>query len=69
MLPRSVWLARTSTGPSVPPTATTTVAITLRVCLAGDKSAAKALMSSAGVPVVPGYHGEDQSEGRLQVGS
>ncbi|GAB4816461.1 hypothetical protein N2152v2_003507 [Parachlorella kessleri] len=32
----------------------------------GDKSAAKALMSSAGVPVVPGYHGEDQAEGRLQ---
>ena len=27
----------------------------------GSKSAAKALMQSSGVPVVPGYHGEDQS--------
>ena len=27
----------------------------------GSKSAAKALMESSGVPVVPGYHGEDQS--------
>ena len=26
----------------------------------GDKSAAKALMARAGVPLVPGYHGEDQ---------
>lgn len=34
---------------------------------AGDKSEAKALMSGAGVPVVPGYHGEEQSEGWLQV--
>lgn len=32
----------------------------------GDKSEAKALMSGAGVPVVPGYHGEEQSEGWLQ---
>jgi len=31
----------------------------------GDKAAAKALMEKAGVPVVPGYHGEDQSEARL----
>src|ERR1700676_1872423 len=31
----------------------------------GDKAAAKALMEKAGVPVVPGYHGADQSEGRL----
>jgi 3-methylcrotonyl-CoA carboxylase alpha subunit len=29
--------------------------------LMGSKSAAKALMQSAGVPVVPGYHGDDQS--------
>ncbi|WP_374445181.1 acetyl-CoA carboxylase biotin carboxylase subunit [Stella sp.] len=27
----------------------------------GSKSAAKALMEQAGVPVVPGYHGQDQS--------
>jgi 3-methylcrotonyl-CoA carboxylase alpha subunit len=27
----------------------------------GDKSAAKALMEKSGVPVVPGYHGADQS--------
>ena len=27
----------------------------------GSKSAAKALMEQAGVPLVPGYHGEDQS--------
>jgi len=26
----------------------------------GDKAAAKALMEKAGVPLVPGYHGEDQ---------
>lgn len=32
----------------------------------GDKSAAKELMTSAGVPVVPGYHGEDQSLERLE---
>ncbi|HKF72893.1 MAG TPA: biotin carboxylase N-terminal domain-containing protein, partial [Stellaceae bacterium] len=31
----------------------------------GDKAAAKALMEKSGVPVVPGYHGEDQSEARL----
>jgi len=31
----------------------------------GDKAAAKTLMERAGVPVVPGYHGEDQSEARL----
>jgi 3-methylcrotonyl-CoA carboxylase alpha subunit len=31
----------------------------------GDKAAAKALMEKAGVPVVPGYHGADQSEARL----
>jgi len=31
----------------------------------GDKAAAKALMEKAGVPVVPGYHGEDQGEPRL----
>ncbi|PRY91224.1 acetyl/propionyl/methylcrotonyl-CoA carboxylase subunit alpha [Donghicola tyrosinivorans] len=31
----------------------------------GLKDAAKALMAEAGVPVVPGYHGADQSEARL----
>jgi 3-methylcrotonyl-CoA carboxylase alpha subunit len=31
----------------------------------GLKDAAKALMAQAGVPVVPGYMGEDQSPGRL----
>ncbi|MFN6985584.1 MAG: biotin carboxylase N-terminal domain-containing protein, partial [Rhizobium oryzihabitans] len=31
----------------------------------GGKSEAKALMAQAGVPVVPGYHGEDQTEERL----
>src|SRR5262249_60043560 len=31
----------------------------------GDKAAAKAPMEKSGVPVVPGYHGEDQSEARL----
>ena len=35
--------------------------------LMGSKSAAKALMESAGVPVVPGYHGEDQSLQTLQL--
>lgn len=32
----------------------------------GSKDAAKQLMEKAGVPVVPGYHGEDQSPERLQ---
>jgi len=31
----------------------------------GSKSAAKAIMAEAGVPVVPGYHGEDQNDARL----
>ncbi len=31
----------------------------------GSKSAAKRLMEDAGVPLVPGYHGEDQSEDLL----
>ncbi|MBV0911420.1 acetyl/propionyl/methylcrotonyl-CoA carboxylase subunit alpha [Anianabacter salinae] len=31
----------------------------------GLKDAAKALMQEAGVPVVPGYHGDDQSDARL----
>ncbi len=31
----------------------------------GGKSAAKALLGAAGVPLVPGYHGDDQSDGRL----
>jgi 3-methylcrotonyl-CoA carboxylase alpha subunit len=35
--------------------------------LMGSKSAAKALMESSGVPVVPGYHGEDQSNATLQA--
>ncbi len=31
----------------------------------GSKSESKALMQRAGVPVVPGYHGEDQGDARL----
>ena len=31
----------------------------------GSKAGAKALMAKAGVPLVPGYHGEDQSDARL----
>lgn len=31
----------------------------------GSKSAAKAMMAAAGVPVVPGYHGDDQGQERL----
>jgi 3-methylcrotonyl-CoA carboxylase alpha subunit len=31
----------------------------------GSKSAAKAMMAAAGVPVVPGYHGDEQSPERL----
>jgi 3-methylcrotonyl-CoA carboxylase alpha subunit len=31
----------------------------------GGKSEAKALMAQAGVPVVPGYHGEDQADKKL----
>ncbi len=33
----------------------------------GSKSAAKALMASAAVPLVPGYHGDDQDAGLLQA--
>ena len=33
----------------------------------GSKSAAKQIMSAAGVPLVPGYHEEDQSPKRLQL--
>jgi len=32
----------------------------------GDKAAAKRLMEKAGVPLVPGYHGENQDAGFLQ---
>jgi 3-methylcrotonyl-CoA carboxylase alpha subunit len=32
----------------------------------GDKAAAKRLMEKAGVPLVPGYHGEDQDAARLE---
>jgi 3-methylcrotonyl-CoA carboxylase alpha subunit len=31
----------------------------------GSKAEAKALMAKAGVPLVPGYHGEEQSDARL----
>ena len=31
----------------------------------GSKAAAKTLAASAGAPILPGYHGEDQSEARL----
>src|SRR5882724_11907638 len=31
----------------------------------GSKSAAKALMQEHGVPIVPGYHGDDQSAAHL----
>lgn len=31
----------------------------------GDKAGAKALMAAAGLPLMPGYHGEDQSEATL----
>ena len=33
----------------------------------GSKSAAKSLMEGAGVPLVPGYHGEDQDPAALQA--
>ena len=33
----------------------------------GDKAAAKAIMHAAGVPCVPGYYGDDQSDRRLAV--
>ncbi|WP_137181421.1 acetyl-CoA carboxylase biotin carboxylase subunit [Roseomonas sp. AR75] len=32
----------------------------------GSKAAAKALMEQAGVPLVPGYHGDDQSDATLR---
>ena len=33
----------------------------------GDKSAAKARMANAGVPLVPGYHGDDQNDSLLRA--
>lgn len=33
----------------------------------GSKSAAKQLMESIGIPLIPGYHGDDQSEARLVI--
>ncbi|MEM1439208.1 MAG: biotin carboxylase N-terminal domain-containing protein [Pseudomonadota bacterium] len=33
----------------------------------GSKSAAKAIMAKAGVPMLPGYHGDDQSDDRLRA--
>jgi 3-methylcrotonyl-CoA carboxylase alpha subunit len=33
----------------------------------GSKAAAKALMARSGVPLVPGYHGEDQSDATLRA--
>ncbi|MCL7928783.1 acetyl/propionyl/methylcrotonyl-CoA carboxylase subunit alpha [Halomonas llamarensis] len=33
----------------------------------GDKSAAKERMHNAGVPLVPGYHGDDQDDGLLRA--
>ena len=33
----------------------------------GSKSAAKSIMSKAGVPIVPGYHGTDQSLERIRL--
>jgi 3-methylcrotonyl-CoA carboxylase alpha subunit len=33
----------------------------------GSKAAAKALMEKAGVPLVPGYHGDDQSDATLRA--
>ena len=33
----------------------------------GSKSASKYIMQAAGVPVVPGYHGDDQSTSRLKA--
>lgn len=32
----------------------------------GDKAQAKAIMAAAGVPVVPGYHGEEQEQARWE---
>ncbi len=31
----------------------------------GSKSESKKIMTGAGVPMVPGYHGEDQEASRL----
>ncbi len=38
---------------------------TSAIAAMGSKSAAKAIMSEAGVPLVPGYHGTEQSEEKL----
>jgi 3-methylcrotonyl-CoA carboxylase alpha subunit len=32
----------------------------------GSKSVAKTLMAAAGVPVTPGYHGDDQADSTLE---
>src|SRR5690554_940001 len=39
---------------------------TSAIAAMGSKSAAKAIMSEAGVPLVPGYHGSDQSLATLR---
>lgn len=39
---------------------------TSAIAAMGSKSAAKAIMEEAGVPLVPGYHGADQSPARLR---
>src|SRR5690554_3623178 len=39
---------------------------TSAIAAMGSKSAAKAIMSEAGVPLVPGYHGADQSLEKLR---
>ncbi|PHR64863.1 MAG: 3-methylcrotonyl-CoA carboxylase [Idiomarina sp.] len=40
---------------------------TSAIAAMGSKSAAKAIMSEAGVPLVPGYHGSEQSADKLRT--
>lgn len=41
--------------------------MTLLYCFVPIFSTSKHIMSAAGVPIIGGYHGEDQSDERLQA--
>ena len=52
----------TSPTPAPPPASSSSARRGMRSALMGNKAAAKRRMAEAGVPCVPGYEGEDQSE-------
>ena len=54
-----------SPRPAPPPASSSSARPPRAIRAMGSKAESKALMVAAGVPVVPGYHGEDQAEDRL----